>query len=80
MESPPSQEKRKRRTKEELRAFYDQKLKDLAEQDKREVVRLLSGIHDDLVKVSTYAPAKGAAPELAAATNAVKAVLAKVGK
>lgn len=45
---------RKRRTPEELRAHYQEKLKGLEENEKREVIRLLAGVADDLQKASTY--------------------------
>jgi hypothetical protein len=69
---------RKRRTPEELRAHYQEKLKGLEEDEKRDVIRLLSGVHDDLVKISTYTAAK-ALTELTAILSAVRGALAKLG-
>ena len=66
---------RKRRTPEELRAHYQAKLKEIEEDEKKEVIRLLSGVHDDLQKASTYK----CAPQLAAVISATKAALAALG-
>jgi hypothetical protein len=49
---------RRRRTPEELRAFYEQKIKNVEDGERREVIRLLSGVHDDLQKASTYKPGR----------------------
>lgn len=48
------QKTRKRRSPEELRAHYQEKLKGIEENEKREVIRILSGILDDLNKISTF--------------------------
>jgi hypothetical protein len=70
---------KKRRTPEELKAFYAKKIADLDQEDKLEVIRLLAGVVDDLTKVTTYnqhAPVKA---EVAAAQAQAKAALAKLG-
>lgn len=68
---------RKRRTPEEIRADLQAKLKELDEFEKRDVIRLLSGVHDDLVKASTFKQAPQ--PEVKQAIQTVKAALEKLG-
>lgn len=70
---------RKRRTPEELRAHYAEKLKGLEENDKREAIRLLSGAYDDVQKATTYQPAASAKADLATASQAIKGALSKLG-
>ena len=69
---------RRRRTPEELRVHYQEKLKGIEDGEKREVIRLLSGIADDLQKATTFACSKPI-QEVAGMIAACKAALAKLG-
>lgn len=72
--------KKRRRTPEELRAHYQEKLKELAEDEKKEVVRLLSGVLDDLNKISTYKHADTIKADLQKLQTAVNGLLAGLNK
>ena len=69
---------RKRRTPEELRVFYQEKMDGITQGEKREVIRLLSGVHDDLQKTTTYSCSKPI-QEIGTAITHIKAALAKLG-
>lgn len=77
--SEESKAPRKRRSPEELRAHYAEKLKGLDENEQREVIRLLSGAYDDLQKATTYKPSATAKAEIVVASTGIKAALAKLG-
>jgi hypothetical protein len=70
---------KKRRTPEELKAFYAGKMKELETRDKQEVVQLLSGVADDLMKITTYVQSAAIKPQIDAAVVQVKAALTKFG-
>lgn len=73
------QKTRKRRSPEELRAHYQEKLKGIEENEKREVIRILSGILDDLKKISTYRCSAGASKgDLEAVGVCVESVLKRL--
>lgn len=71
---------RKRRTVEEIRAFHEAELKKLAEREKAELLKLLSGVHDDLAAAATHPQAKPFVAALAAALTQTKAALAALDK
>lgn len=73
-----SEKPRKRRTPEELRAHYQAQLQKVDENEKREVIRLLSGVADDLQKATTFVCSKPV-PEIAAMIATAKAALLKLG-
>ena len=75
--SEEAKQTKKRRSIEELRAHYQEKLKGLEENEKREVIRLLAGVADDLQKASTYKCSPK--PESDAAIAQVRAALKKLG-
>ena len=77
MNEEAKKQERKRRTPEELRAHYQEKLKGLEENEKREVIRLLSGVADDLQKASTYKCCPQ--PEVNQAIHSITSALKKLG-
>ena len=74
--SEETKQTRKRRTPEEIRAHLQEKLRGLDENEKREVIRLLSGVADDLQKASTY---KCCPKEIAATIAQTKTLLKSLG-
>lgn len=66
---------RKRRTKAELRAWLEGELRRLAEEEKAEVVKLVSDAHDTLSKALQMPAAKGVAPTMNQIVTATKALL-----
>ena len=75
--SEEAKQTRKRRSIEELRAHYQAKLNGIEENEKREVIRLLAGVADDLQKASTYK--RSPKPETDAAIAQVRAALKRLG-
>ena len=71
---------RRKRTVEELKAHYSAKLKEVEEKEKMELLRLLSGAHDDLFAASTHPQAKICAAPIQAALAQTKAALAALDK
>lgn len=71
---------KRRRTAEEIRAWHEQEILRLAAHEKVELIRLLSGVHDDLQSTTTHPAGKPHAGAINAALTQIKAVLAALNK
>lgn len=74
------EKKRRRRTREELEAYHQQKLTELAQEERKDAIRLLAGIYDDLRKLTTYKCADEVKDNISKAIEHVGMASSQVGQ